>query len=96
MTDRQAIWIFVNGGAFDQTICDFAVKLLMTPVESDGDILTQDDLARAHGIGRKRLIRTAQALGITEELKEILKNKRKSRKSCSICGAQEMHSENVQ
>jgi len=96
MTDRQAIWVFVNGGVLDRKLCEIIKRLLIESAEYADEILTQKHLADTYGLGRKRLIRMTQALGITEQLKEILKNKRKSRKGCAVCGAQEMHSENVE
>ena len=96
MTNRQAIWVYIDGGWLDQKLCNIIRQALLESAEFTEEIRTQDHLARAHGFGRKRLIRTAQALGITDELKKILKTKRATRKTCMICGMQESNTENVQ
>ena len=96
MTDRQAIWVFVNGGKLDEILCNLAKIELIESAENADEILTQEHLAIAYGLGRKRLIRTAQALGIDDQLKEILKNKRQLRKTCTVSGTKEIHSDNTQ
>jgi len=88
MIDKRAIWIYLDGGKLDQYLCDSARLVLLNTAKSDESITTQQHLADFHKMERSRLVRLAQSLGISAQLNKILKDKRKSRKGCAICGAQ--------
>jgi hypothetical protein len=95
MPDRKAIWIFIEGSQLDRKLCDIMRKSLLEIAENDPAITTQQDLANHLGIDRTGVIRRAQTLGIAEQLKKILKNKRELRKACEISNMQKVYSENV-
>jgi len=88
MTDKRAIWIYLNGGKLDKKLCNIAREELFNTAFYEDEILTQQQLADFYTMERSRLVRFAQSLGISDRLNKILKDKRKSRKGCAICGAQ--------
>jgi len=96
---HASIWIKVGGDAWDTALATLGENLIRAAAKNNPKVLTQTDLGRVTGIGRReRVYRILQTLGILEEIKKVLSKKRAaaSRNDCMAGGVQTGNTEKTE